>query len=271
MSSIRRFWRRLKRSFSNPATHFSANVLLLGAAVLENMYVQVFCKPVVWAIVVLAVIFLPFLFYPLLRHKLRGIKPLLFFFHGMASVACVYCIIFLEELNLLGLPLLLVGVGFLVYVPHIFLWQMLHWTFMNRANRAMIKYFLAPFVLAFVVFVYCGLEYKKVATQLPEAITQNKLGSLAQSSFMTERILGMHFKYHTRFSEYDGWRPPMHDPLLVAGYWYNGFKDPLAVGLEERMRIYHKTFPDKPLQMNCSCADFYSEQYFKDPIFRKFK
>lgn len=40
-------------------------------------------------------------------------------------------------------------------------------------------------------------------------------------SFITERMLGMHFKYHTELCLYDGWRPPLHDPLLVMASWLN--------------------------------------------------
>ena len=41
-----------------------------------------------------------------------------------------------------------------------------------------------------------------------------KNGEYDTKNPMTERILGMHFRYHTRICIYDGWRPPLHDPAM---------------------------------------------------------
>ena len=65
---------------------------------------------------------------------------------------------------------------------------------------------------------------------------------------MTERVLGMHFRYHTSFCIYDGWRPPLHDPAMVIGTRLGG-GDPLHdMSLEERLALYHKVFPNNPVK-----------------------
>ncbi len=81
---------------------------------------------------------------------------------------------------------------------------------------------------------------------------------------MTEKILGMHFIYHTEFCEFDGWRPPKHEPLLILGRLFNYNKDPLNVSLEERIEIYRKVFPENKIKFDCSCAYLYKDSYHND-------
>ena len=66
------------------------------------------------------------------------------------------------------------------------------------------------------------------------------------------KILGMHFIYHTRFCEFDGWRPPKHEPIMVIGMWLNNRLDPLEVDLKTRLELYKKFFPDKKYKFDCS-------------------
>jgi hypothetical protein len=70
-----------------------------------------------------------------------------------------------------------------------------------------------------------------------------------------ERILGMHFKYHTReLIGIDGWRPPLHDPAMVIGLWSLGRQDPLPLRLDERIALYRQVFPSRNPQADCVCA-----------------
>jgi len=85
---------------------------------------------------------------------------------------------------------------------------------------------------------------------------------------MTEKILGMHFIYHTRFCEFDGWRPPKHEPILVIGMWLNGREEPLKVDLKKRIELYKKFFPDNKYKFECSCGYMYSENYHNDEIWK---
>lgn len=263
---VKRIWKHIVYTFKKPWVHFAANLLLASAAILENLHVQAFCKPVPWALAVSVVCFLPFAVYPISRNRLKGIRPLLFFLFGLASVVCFYCIIFLAHLNILGIPLIFVGIGIVVYVPHVFLAQMLFWTFKNPANSTYRKHFLMAVALSLITFIGIGFAYKSKISEFEKAKTANNYSQIDKNSYLNERIVGMHFIYHTRFNEYDGWRPPMHDPILIAGLWANSFNDPIKIGLEQRVELYKQLYPNKPIKMTCSCASVYSENYFNDPL-----
>lgn len=86
---------------------------------------------------------------------------------------------------------------------------------------------------------------------------------------MTEKILGMHFIYHTRYCEFDGWRPPKHEPIIVIGMWLNNRIDPLNVDLETRLKLYKTFFPDNKYKFDCSCGLQYSNNYHYDDLWKK--
>ena len=83
---------------------------------------------------------------------------------------------------------------------------------------------------------------------------------------MTERILGIGIIYHTEFCEYDGWRPPKHDPIFNLGHWMNGRHDPFKLDLKNRVALYRKFFPEKKVKFACSCASEYSDLYHNDQL-----
>jgi len=86
---------------------------------------------------------------------------------------------------------------------------------------------------------------------------------------MTEKIIGMHFIYHTRIEMiYDGWRPPKHEPILVIGMWLNHGVEQLKVNLKKRLTLYKKYFTEKQYKFNCSCGIMYSSDYHNDQIWK---
>lgn len=117
------------------------------------------------------------------------------------------------------------------------------------------------------VSVFVGFKYDEAMKEIYEFEESNY--QVLDKNFMTEKILGMHFIYHTRFCEYDGWRPPKHEPLLVIGMWLNNRKDPLLVSLEKRVELYRKFFPEKRVKFDCSCARQYEELYFNDSLWKE--
>ena len=81
---------------------------------------------------------------------------------------------------------------------------------------------------------------------------------------MTERILGMHFRYHTRICIFDGWRPPLHDPAMVIGMRLTGDKDPLdGMSLETRLQLYHEVYPSLPVKNHCACSKESKEYVYR--------
>ncbi|MGB1031852.1 MAG: hypothetical protein ACPGWM_04520, partial [Flavobacteriales bacterium] len=86
------------------------------------------------------------------------------------------------------------------------------------------------------------MAYETHATQL-ENLTNSQPPNV-ELNFWNERIIGMHFIYHTKICEFDGWRPPLHDPLLNVGLLLNSFEDPLDhMSLEDRINLYEMSFP----------------------------
>ena len=87
---------------------------------------------------------------------------------------------------------------------------------------------------------------------------------------MTERILGMHFRYHTRICIFDGWRPPLHDPAMVIGMRLTGDKDPLdGMSLESRVVLYHTVYPSHPVKADCACSiESDNNGYFDDDLWK---
>ena len=87
---------------------------------------------------------------------------------------------------------------------------------------------------------------------------------------MTERILGMHFRYHTRICIFDGWRPPLHDPAMVIGMRLTGDNDPLeGMTLESRLLLYHEVYPSLPVKNHCACSLESAENgYFEDYLWK---
>lgn len=78
---------------------------------------------------------------------------------------------------------------------------------------------------------------------------------------MVERILGEHYIYHTKFAEYDGFRPPLHDPAIVIGRWL--YNDNRYWFNQEQINLYRSLYPNNSIHFPCSCALEASEEYHK--------
>jgi energy-coupling factor transporter transmembrane protein EcfT len=240
-------------------------ILLIG--IFGNIIWQVFCIPTTWAMILLSICFINTILYPLtFRHKKN--QPIQSFISGISFIVFIYCIIFLAQMNWLGLfAILFFGLGLLTFIPHYFALQLL-WNNLIKPKTSLIKYFfITGVIVSILVSGYFGYQYKIAISEIEQFKDSNYIK--LKKSFMTEKILGMHFIYHTRFCEYDGWRPPKHDPSLVIGMWYNKGYDPLSkIRLEKRVNLYKKFYPNRKIKYNCSCAWFYKNDYHNDEIWK---
>jgi hypothetical protein len=165
-------------------------------------------------------------------------------------------------MNLYALFLSLIVIGLVVLVPPFFVIQLLITNLLKQSSRIVRIAFLSG-ILAFVgVACIFSLQYK----QAIEAVEESKRTGYQslEKTFMIEKIVGMHFKYHTRVCEYDGWRPPMHEPALIIGRWFCDKRDPIDLNIVERIALYKKFFPGEPVKVNCSCAVMYGDEYLED-------
>jgi len=271
---MRKFIRFLKKvSFHpNPNIRFLITLVYCGIGIYVNFFcLQVFCMPVMYAAIMCIAFFIAILVFPFVEVKV--LKTILYFLLGMGVPICIYCILFLAGpllVNYIGflLEILLLGAGLLAFIPfyllrHIYLYYRQAAVFDKRSLRAGI---LLP-LIALCIYLFNFHSYLAMADKLQnQSTTTEEFVSKLPNSYFTERILGLHWKYHTRLSYiYDGWRPPLHDPFLIVGLWvnphryfygfprnslwptYNDFR-------RDAMKYYHRMFPQRPLKVLCPCS-----------------
>lgn len=183
------------------------------------------------------------------------------FLQGVAFSICGYCLVFM------GWGTLLVStiIGFLLFpllawVPVLFGVQ-IFWRFAGNPLPGARLVGLVGCLALVPMQLWFYQQYREIeemATRLQEnhRLTTVNLAQVLPRSYVAERMVGMHFRYHTRFEELDGWRPPLHDPFLDVCYRLRDFKDPLAKGSGEvnRVALYRLMFPSRPLKPDCVCA-----------------
>lgn len=251
--------------FSKPRNLVILHGILIAAIIGCNIYFQSFCIPSTWAMILLAICFTNTIISPILENT--RIAVLSSFIHGITVVVFIYCVIFLENMNVFGLFLVLVGIGLILLIPHFFIMQLIWKNGIKPIRKASRYAFLSAILLCIGIVVYVGNDYKH-AMQSIEKFKKSNYTEL-DKNFMTEKILGMHFIYHTRIEMiYDGWRPPKHEPLLVIGMWLNNRVDPLTVNLEKRLELYKKFFPENEYKFDCSCGIMYSKTYHQDKMWK---
>ncbi len=256
--------KKIVSSLRQPPKNALFNSILLSIAIALNLFFQVFCIPVNWAIGVIAVCFVHSTFLPLLiQHK--KLLPIVSFLNGISFCLFVYCILFMNHLNYLGVAgILFFGIGIFTYIPHFFVIQIAWIGFLQLPSKIGKLFFILGISVCILVAICAVQEYKKAIVDIQNFKESNY--QELHKTFMTERILGIGIIYHTEFCEYDGWRPPIHDPVLNIGYWLNGSKNPLQLSLENRVALYKKFFPEKTLKFDCSCAWSYRQDYHEDDL-----
>lgn len=260
-------FRKITSFFHKPLHLALLNLLLVGLAVLANAYYPAFCWPVLWATCLLIVCAMGVIVYPFFKEGIAG--NLLAFINGIGFIVLIYCILFMADLNLWGVLLIpLLGLGLIVYVPHIFLLQ-LGWTYLIKPVTAVVR---AAFVTGATLMLGTGLFMGFLFGEAMDNIDHNIDWNSGRQNvdYFTERIVGMHFLYHTQFCPYDGWRPPKHDPFLVIGLWFH--QDPFrSISLKDRVALYHQLMPDRPVKASCACALKYQDAYHQDSLWQTYQ
>jgi hypothetical protein len=169
-------------------------------------------------------------------------------------------------MNTLGLLAILVfGLGLVTYVPHFFVIQLFLRFVVKPYTKSSRWLFIAGCTVFVSMTLVFGWQYKNAVTSIEE-FKQSGYTRL-EKTWMTEKILGMYFKYHTEICIYDGWRPPLHEPALVMGQWLNDSKNPMELGywgsdLKKRVELYQLFFPNEKIKMECSCAVLRNDKYY---------
>jgi hypothetical protein len=127
---------------------------------------------------------------------------------------------------------------------------------------------------------WAELQYREIeaaVAQLPSSQRHQAAALLkvVPRTYMAERLAGAFFKYHN-YEEMvlDGWRPPLHDPLVNISLWQRKgtYANPLVVDglsckkanwLTCQALFYHQLFPALPIKADCACNQTYDgEGYF---------
>jgi hypothetical protein len=257
-----KFFKSISRS---PKKLAGFNAFLIIVIIACNYCFQVFCIPSTWSVIVLCICFLNTTIYPLIKHY--SLSMISAFIHGISVGVYFYMICFLEIYSIIGLCATLIGIGFFVLTPHFFVLQLVYKTFIKPKFIISRLYFLAGIITWVFALIFISIKYNQALDSI-EKFKQSNYAQL-EKSFMVEKILGMHFLYHTRIEIiYDGWRPPKHEPILILGMWLNGKKDPLNLELKTRLRLYKIFFPKLPYKFNCSCALAYSKSYHNSDLWK---
>lgn len=156
---------------------------------------------------------------------------------------------FFDAFNLFGVS---------VFLPYI----ILIWTIGQVLNKKLIhKISLGAIpVVCLLIGITLTFRINMIISEIDKADNkQEKIESLLNNDvdkYLTELILGAHWKYHTKICLYDGWRPPFHDPVLgfAQQFLYTGKQFHNEMGLSERIDLYIKVFPENDIDFDCRCA-----------------
>lgn len=261
------------------------NMVLAGAAYWANEYwFQGFCQPVEWAAWVLVISTAAFLLWPFAK-RVPGLNYLLLFLMGVHFTVCVYCALFIDPVQMIGMLLFSFLVfPLLLWVPAVFAVQALNRTLVSRLPRAKVVFGVGVLTLL-PIQLWAELQYREVEAAIASlpASQRRRAAALARvvpRNYIAERLAGAYFKYHN-FPEFilDGWRPPLHDPLVNLCLWahhaqnlagnplsvfhLNVEKDSLRGSLKQQALLYHLLFPRQSIKADCACNQTYNgEGYF---------
>lgn len=275
----------LKRFFQSRMHFLAMNLGVILTCVYLNIRRQLFCIPVAWTWIILALFCFCFLAFPFFRKKSKTFS-FISAFAGLGFFIGMYIILFgRQEYMLFTAVNLLVA---LLIWPVI---RFLNKSFRNKVANAL--WFYAAFVTApyFVmlqliymyrsllssfqkrVFIYSSLtvlfigvlfafQMKRIFDRIETAtnieVELRSLNKNPLNNYLTELILGAHWKYHTELSCYDGWRPPFHDPILVISnkilFPFKHFASDTKLYYYQNYNLYSKIFPDNPTHFECRCA-----------------
>lgn len=259
------------------------NLSIFSICFLYNTEIQLFCKPVLWASIIILLFIVSFLIYPII-YKYKSIKPILVFFIGLGIFISVYTILFgrYEYLRIVGIniPLILVFHFVIKYLkrkiksnifdalyfypmvalaPFFILYQL--WLILTSLPKFQKGLFLLSPTITFGLVIILTLKTNNIIQILTYSSDYKKeITELIEDNFierhLTELVLGAHWKYHTELCLLDGRRPPFHDPILVSAnkilFPFSTFDD----GLHPRdsKLLYTELFPENKTLFKCKCA-----------------
>ena len=226
------------------------NVILIAISIwLNTTFNGGFCVFVPWAMAVQIVCFVNMVTFTWLEQT--PLWQLNAFLCGVSTGVFFYWVIFSE--------------GWVIFFPVsiLFIFLLVWRNVKHPVKKQSMPWYFAGIAVCVVFTIVSAILFSSAAKKV-------KNGEYDTKNPMTERILGMHFRYHTRICIFDGWRPPLHDPAMVMGMRLTGDKDPLeGMTLETRLQLYHEVYSSLPVKNKCACSkESKRYHYFDDYLWK---
>lgn len=224
------------------------NIVLICICIIFNIYHNGgFCVFVPWAMTVQIICFINIITFTWVENtRFWQLNALVC---GISTGVFFYWIVFM-------------GWAVVLFAAPVWFIFLLLWRNVIHPIRKYVRaWYFAGIILCVILAVNSTLLFSSAAQKV-------RMGKYDTKNPMTERILGMHFRYHTRICSYDGWRPPLHDPAMIIGMRLTGGKDPLeGMPLKNRVVLYHKVYPSHPVKARCACSiESMQYGYFDDEL-----
>ena len=253
--------------------------------ILLNFYAfQVFCRPVTYAANLCIAFYLAILILPFIKNKI--IKIPFYFILGTGIPICLYCMIFIYDPwgglnaflgNLFIAFIFFLGLGIFAFIPVYLLYNI--YKYFREAGKLgrtlVIVGCLTPLIILSIYLAQFKTNYNRYMNAYKKYGNTDSFANAIPANYFTERFLGIGFKYHTKLSLYDGWRPPLNDPFINIGLWIYGksyYTPPVSPyyyytnlrpgsnyqhfnpTLYHKIKFYHQLFPKLPIRANCPCS-----------------
>ena len=272
----------LSKLFSSKIHFVILNASVFISCYWYNSSTQLFCNPVSWAAVLIILFCVSFLFFPFIQ-KQKALLGIVAVFCGFGVFLSVYLLLFARYEYLifaaLNLPFIFAFHYLLKFIkrkyktnifdafyfypavvlmPFLLIYQL--WAYFKNLQSLQLKLFVATPVVILGILVLLTVRINNIVGEIKNSQDIEKelitLTSNNLDSYLTELVLGAHWKYHTQLYLVDGWRPPYHDPVLVSA---NKILHPFSkfnqgVDLQDAKRLYKKTFPNNKTEFDCKCA-----------------
>jgi hypothetical protein len=272
----------LSKLFSTKLHFLIINICMFFACYFYNTERQIFCRPVTWAATVIILFCISYLVLPFLTSQsklINLVSPIC----GLGFFISLYVLLFalLEYLTFaaFNIPIILIlhfvlrfikrkfqtnifdafyFYPVIILTPFILLFQL--WTLLKSLQTNQKRSFIATSVLTLVVTLMLTFQINIIIHRISAATNKEKelkeIIANPINNYLTELILGAHWKYHTEMCLYDGWRPPFHDPVLVIA---NKVLFPFSLfgqgtDLQNAVELYKKLYPNNPTKFDCKCA-----------------
>lgn len=273
----------LSKLFPTKVHFLIANTCIFLTCYFYNTERQLFCRPVPWAATIIILFCISFLILPFINKQskfLNIIAPLC----GLGFFISIYILLFARQeyltFVLFNIPIILIlhlilwfvkkksktnvfnALYFypaIVLTPFLLLFQL--WKlFKSLEAKTQRGLFIATPILTLIISLLLTLQINNIIKRINSATDkENELRNIVANpinNYLTELILGAHWKYHSELCLYDGWRPPFHDPVLVIAnkvlFPYSMFGQ--GTDLPNAVQLYKKIYPNNATKFDCKCA-----------------